>query len=177
MIENVDDAWLMLRLQTMRIVLLALIMGIVSMMVIFVMMRSDLNAPQRPNQPILSYYVACPFTAVLLLVQIFLPKQIAQVAIRRIAATKPQTEEKPVTQRLVDVYQSQMIISSALLEGPAFLNCIAYFMEGSLLNLGLAGGLASLILLKFPTQFRIMRWMEEQLDYIHQRRAETGHGA
>lgn len=66
----------------------------------------------------------------------------------------------PDAPRLFSLYQTEMILRFALLEGAAFLNGMAYFLEGNVLALAMAGGLIALMLIFFPMAERIRQWME-----------------
>lgn len=66
---------------------------------------------------------------------------------------------------LFGIYQTQMIIGLALLEGAAFFNCVAYMQEGNVWSLGVVGGLVVIMLLSFPTRARVAFWIENKLQY------------
>lgn len=66
---------------------------------------------------------------------------------------------------LFAIYQTQMIIGLAILEGAAFFNVIAYMLEGNVWSLGAAGGLIVVMLLTFPTRSRVAFWIENRMQY------------
>jgi hypothetical protein len=55
-----------------------------------------------------------------------------------------------------------MIIGMALLEGAAFYQAIAYYVEGQPLALGLGCLLLLGLIVQFPTRSRVERWLENQ---------------
>ncbi len=66
------------------------------------------------------------------------------------------------TVALAAIYQTQMIIGLALLEGAAFLNTIVFMLEGRALNLGIAVALVVFMATRFPTRTRLDDWIAEQ---------------
>ena len=66
-------------------------------------------------------------------------------------------------------YQTGFIISSAVWEGAAFMNIMAYMMEGVPWNLIIAGVLVTLNLVKFPTTAGVADWMRDMQRELDQR--------
>ncbi len=64
---------------------------------------------------------------------------------------------------LAGLYQTTTIVAAAFLEGAAFMNVVAFLLEGNPISLGLAIGLAMGILAMFPSGQRIATWVEMQL--------------
>ncbi len=66
-------------------------------------------------------------------------------------------------ERLLALYQSEVIVAAALLEGAALLCAVAYMVERSTVGIGLGIALVGLMLLwEFPTRSRLEQWLEEQ---------------
>ena len=63
---------------------------------------------------------------------------------------------------LAGLYLNRLIVGSALLDGAAVFNAIAYCMEGSKLNLGLAILLALAVLSRIPVRERAVAWIEQR---------------
>jgi len=63
---------------------------------------------------------------------------------------------------LLPLYQTQLIIASALTEGAAFFALIAYMIERHPLALGLAALLIAVLLSRFPTLDRVHGWLDDQ---------------
>jgi len=61
------------------------------------------------------------------------------------------------------VYQTRMIVGIALLEGAAFLACIAYLFEHQRITIIIAAALLVGILSQLPTFARVESWAEDEL--------------
>src|SRR5262249_15847899 len=68
------------------------------------------------------------------------------------------------------LYQTRMLIRAAPVEGAAFLNLIAFLVEGQAFSLGIALGLLLVLILQFPTRDGVERWIETQRERIAQER-------
>jgi hypothetical protein len=75
-------------------------------------------------------------------------------------------------QCLLSVFQSKTIVSAAMFEGWAFLAVIAYLIDGGPISIALAVLLALAVAAHFPTQSRVIRWVEQQLDAVEQKRRD-----
>src|SRR5262249_7555183 len=123
------------RLRVARIITVAIIAGAVVAGAILVTLRVQ-NPPLPPPQlPVVSY-VGYAFAAICLLASVLVPgfllatfrKQIAQGRQPNSSAPWPQPPNDLVS--WFTLYQSSLIISLALLEGPTFMQLIAYYLEG-----------------------------------------------
>ena len=66
------------------------------------------------------------------------------------------------TGKLAFVYQTQLIIGSALCEGMAFFAAIAYMLERNPLALGMALILLACLAVRIPTRDRVNAWIDQQ---------------
>lgn len=111
--------------------------------------------------------------------RMFMPALIAQAGRRSIASgagepverrsgepSLPDTEEG----KLLSVYTTQTIFGSAILEGAAFLNLVAFFLEGQLYSLILGLLLLAGLLAGVPTLHSLESWLERQLRRIQETR-------
>jgi len=101
-------------------------------------------------------------------------------ALQRIAADSwqipPGTDPKAFATddaKLLAVRQVTLLIGLALLEGVAFMGCIAYLLEGQTLALGVIGVAVALMLCKFPTENRVRAWLERQIEALEELRTRT----
>ena len=78
------------------------------------------------------------------------------------------------TAALVDVYRTSRILGMAILEGAAFFAAVAYFIEGSAACLGAAMGLIGLILLGFPTRSAFEDWLDRHRARLRESRQFGG---
>jgi hypothetical protein len=157
-------------LRTMRIIHVALCLGVVILAVIMVTIRD----PQRPapTAPILTY-VGVGFLVAIFLPMMIVPASMATAARRRflqggVMEGMPASAFRDPDFYWAMVYQTRLIVVSALLEGAAFYQLIAYYIEGKPLSLGLAGGLFVLLVLQFPTRDGLASWTERQRDLVEQ---------
>ena len=72
---------------------------------------------------------------------------------------------------LLGAYQTSAIVAAALLEGAAFVNVIAYLLEGNPISLGIGGALAVAILLSIPSSSSLEGWIDDKLRDIQNQRA------
>jgi hypothetical protein len=74
------------------------------------------------------------------------------------------------TGKLAFVYQTQLIIGSAICEGMAFFAAIAYMLERNILALGMALILLACLAIRFPTRDRVNAWIEQQQSMLQSER-------
>ena len=72
--------------------------------------------------------------------------------------------------KLLGLYGTRMIISSAIVEGCVFFFIIAYMLEGSPYCLVGALVLLGIMAAKFPNRVRVERWVEMQRELLQQER-------
>src|ERR1043165_9741616 len=168
-------------LRVMRIVVSALMIGILSFLgiVIFLVQQREPN----PNQQIIISYIAIGFFAIILVSWWVVPDLMMNNSIERIAAgtwtAGTDRDDQGVSSRnfptdaskLLVVYQVKTIVASGLLEGAAFFGCIAYLQEGQVYTLGVPGVVLALMALTFPTRDRVNQWVEMQERRIQEKRA------
>ncbi len=71
---------------------------------------------------------------------------------------------------LAAIYQTRTVIRAALLEGTAFLACIAYMLEHQTIALAIAGLLLLMILSQIPTVSGLESWLDDELATVQQMR-------
>jgi hypothetical protein len=175
--------------RTCQIIVAALVMGVVSFLVVVLlfvpksMMLAPVlaeagpagaaaPAPPPAGLPIISY-IALAMAVSVLVLSFVVPKLIVSNARSQIAkGTAPKTgkAEEAEAAEFLPVYQTQLIIGAALLEGGAFFAAIAYMLERSPLALVAAGVLLGLLVTRFPTTERVRAWIEKQLELLQQQR-------
>lgn len=74
--------------------------------------------------------------------------------------------------RLLPLFQTQLIVASALNEGGAFFGAVAYMLERQAVALAVAGTMIALILSRFPTLDRVQGWLDAQLERLAQLRRD-----
>src|SRR6516165_4378201 len=120
-----------------------LLIGPVFLFFIALLVRSQSSAAS-PAMPIISY-VGVAFAVVDVIVFFTIPRLVGVAASRK-AAREAGPEDAPDGQDafLCGIFQTRLIIGYAMLEGAAFLQGIAYIVEGQLFSLAL--GLALVLI-------------------------------
>src|SRR5262249_44345999 len=143
---------------------LSMIAGVlIALGIILFIVLSEGRAPQA-DLPIVS------LLAVVMMVlntpmAFVVPRITAQNRLRELAR---QSTPSPADLRLalLDLRQSTLIISLALLEGTAFLAIVAFLLEVQVYVLGIVGLMLLVMLGQFPTETRVLAWMEMQLQRL-----------
>ncbi len=147
--------------------------------------RADVRLNARPASDgtdfrVLLTWIAVAFAVMSLPMSFVVPGLIAQQNRRAIAAgTWPPASQSAATDRLLGpkesrtstgqlalVYQTQLIIASALNEGPAFCAGVAYLIGKDMIALGVGVLLIAVLASRFPTRDRIARWIDDQQEKL-----------
>ena len=115
-------------------------------------------------------YVAVAFAVMIVMPFAVVPPLLVTTARKRLAHQYGEGNDTLVSP-LFMTYQTKTIIGCALLEGVAFFQAIAYFLEGQQICLLLAIAFMAGIALHFPTRARVERWIERQTELIEQEKA------
>jgi hypothetical protein len=67
---------------------------------------------------------------------------------------------------LSELYQTQMIVTAALLEGATFALLVGFFVEGQMFCLVIAGLFLMRIVSLFPSRTKVLGWIESQCNAI-----------
>lgn len=160
------------RLRTMQIIAGALVLGLAVFLgiVVFLVQVQNQGRPlgQAQGAPVMSI-LALGMLAVLAVMSVVLPDVMMRQYVRGTARghfPSPQSD----ADWLLGLRQTTLILSLALLEGPAFFCCIAYLLEGRFYTLG--GALLAILLMgsRFPTEAGLRAWLRRQLDALDAQR-------
>ena len=152
--DNTNDAQPSQLVFVMQIISVSLILGVLVFLgVAFVMTQG-----QQPKPPMLTY-VALGFTGLTIIGHwLFrMPVRPSQAAVENFDLHSEQ-----LFRDLAPYYQTEHIIKMALLEGAAFFNGVVYMQEANWWNLAAMGLLVFLMLIRFPTQSRVIAWIERR---------------
>lgn len=133
-------------------------MGIMTFAVIAIFLRSG----KDPSDGILHFValgVAAAATAASFIVPAIHSKNAAAIASD---PKKHQSTHEQVAS-LAGVFQVKTIITCAIIEGAAFFNLVAYYVEGHKVSLFTGAAFIALILVQVPTQHRITSWIGNAL--------------
>lgn len=164
--QSVTDSTASVR--TMQIIVGALILGVLSFVgvALFIKFPKLVPAPPVPGVaqfPVIAYF-AMGMAAILFAARLVVPSIITQQLVRQLLQNKP--TDQLTKNEFYSVYQTGLIIATALLEGAAFFNILAYVLQEQLWSLGVAGGLVVAMAAGFPTAERVDEWAADQLRQI-----------
>jgi len=138
-------------IRTMQIIAGALVSGVVFLGLVAVFAVGALNEP--PSGQLISV-MAAAMALFAFGTHLVVPRIVARQAVANV-------DPNDVT-ALCGVYQTQLIIGLAILEGMAFFNVITCIIEHNWWSLAVAGALVLWMLLAFPTRTRVAQWIETQ---------------
>jgi hypothetical protein len=173
MSQSDEDEFLSQRVRVNRILLGSLIAGPLIFMVIAVIVRQGMQGVP-PDLPILTY-LSFPFAIVNTTLSFFMPDYSIARERRKLAQgsginNSSERQSSADFGRLVELYQTRMIIGAAMIEGCIFFFIIAYIVEGSLYCLVGALVLLGIMISKFPNREGVEQWVEKQRDLLQQER-------
>lgn len=158
-------------LRTMQLIAIGILLGLTTFLVLVLFLVYGAGKGQGPAPParlpvislvaVIMLATSVPLGFVLAGVQ-------TRAALRRIAAGTRLTREPGSTvgpsdlMELLTVRQTTMLIALALLEGAAFMGCIAFLIEKQPFVLAAVLVALALMLAQFPTEGRVRAWLERQ---------------
>jgi hypothetical protein len=182
-----------MKVRTLQIIAGALLAGVL-FFAAFVLVSSRGEAPGagEANVPAVTY-AAIAFLALMAAVRAVLPNQLAKNQLRRIARgtwTPPPSQARmypsPETiaagfptdaEKLFAVLQANGILGWALLEGPAFMGCVAYMVERNPLALAAVAVPVLAMVATFPTPSRVAGSLERMQGELETMRKTEVSGA
>jgi hypothetical protein len=183
-----DDAAIGKYARQARIIICALVAGVAVFLVIATVVDVRPGAAAgagggggpAPPQPAADVgrvitWMAVGIAALALPLSFVVPVVITNQGRRAIATGKPAPAPNPDfgadtdqsdTGRLAGLYMNQLIIGAAQAEGAAFFTAIAYMLGKDPIALGAAIVLVAAILVRFPTDERVARWIDRQQELL-----------
>ena len=163
--------------RTMQIIVVALTMGLLSFLAIVCLLPSGGARGDFGVMPLLTC-IGLGFAATLIVVR-WIVLQIMTAGARRQILRGPSdtgrgksSSELPdrAAGQLIAFYQTRMIVSAALLEGPAFFLLTAHMVERSPWSLAAAIVMILGVVAHFPTRERVAGWVEQQMSLLREER-------
>jgi membrane-bound acyltransferase YfiQ involved in biofilm formation len=139
-------------IRTSQIITAAMMVGVT----VFGIVAAVMAAKGPPKAPMLAY-VGVLMAVQIVALRFFIPGLFLKTQLKSVK----HSEAELVSERLPNLYLTQLIIGLALLEGSAFFNLVAYLMEGQWFSLGIAGAMLALMAMMFPTTNKFESWAEE----------------
>ncbi|MDR3622493.1 MAG: hypothetical protein P4L85_24290 [Paludisphaera borealis] len=170
--------------RTSQIIVGAMTMGVIVFLAL-VFFIGEIAKPPGGDQELLGVPImtlmGTVMGAVCLAASFFVPKLVVDGGLRGLAksgaspTTKPgskQVDPAAEAAQLMPLFQTQLIIGSALAEGPAFFASLAFMMEHHYLALGVAGVMLAALIARFPTADSVNGWLDENLGRLEQKRRD-----
>ncbi len=152
------------RLRVLQIITGALITGVMAFLAVVLLVQQQGQAPvPGPQTPLISLMAAGGFVGIFG-VWLVLPPTLVRQGLVPIARHPSQSAAETVG--LLALKQTVQIVSSAMLEGCAFFNLVAFLVERQTYTLGIALACVLLMLVTFPTQGRFQQWLLEQQERL-----------
>ncbi len=153
-------------LRVAQIIVGALAFGVVAFMVVAFLVSGGL----KPLRTELTISVLMAIISIALLVaRLIVPalttrNECQKIGRRTKSSSPPGSPETSAhdQEKLLGAYLSRTIVAAAILEAAAFLNLVAFFMEGQVYSLLLAGFMIFCILAGFPTRGRLASWLVDK---------------
>ncbi len=165
--------------QTLRVIVLALVSGLVLFLAVCLSIGplGTKPAPAAPGPPPLPADGKLPvltvtaflFAATILPLSVALPGILGDSARKKLADKDAGGD----VAGLVAVYQAKTILAAALSEGPAFFAGTAYLIEGNRIALALAAALTLFVAVRFPVRSRFDHWLDGQLGRLRLERRDA----
>lgn len=135
-----------------QIITIALTMGPLMFAGVALMVRA-----RQPPQDTPLEIIGLGMGAIALALRAVLPRLFTAAALRKIVTVDP----ADFRVQMAPVFLMRCILVSAVLEGAAFFNLVAYMIGGHWSNLGMAGAMVVVIAAAFPTQQQFELWTEQ----------------
>lgn len=159
------------RILTMQILAASIAAGALIFLVLAVVLHAAKPPDSNEARPVLSY-LALAVAAVILVIHRIIPALIIKAGRRKIVREPSDFPDGDVT-RLCVLFRTKMLASLGLLEGGAFLQLVAYLVEGFTPTLIATGILIAAMLILFPSGTHIESWLGEQMSQVNLERAVT----
>jgi hypothetical protein len=178
MLDEPQRECLKKNLRPMQIIVAAFAAGVLAFMGVMPFFPAG-GGEDGPANSAVMQYIGLGLTIAAVLAWVIVPSFVAARLRQAIADGKPFTNRPTVpappeigdVRPVVEMYQTRLLLSAAILEGAAFFNLVIYMCERQPLNLALAGALVFILLTQMPTLGRWQSWTESELATLKQLRA------
>ena len=150
------------QLRVMQIIAVALMMGVLMFFgVVLVITKGDVFGQNRGS---MLTVIAAAFAGVIVVSQLVVPSIIANAQLRMLKGSiRENASAEARTSSLVSVYQVQLIVGLALLEGAAFFNLVVLITDKHVVSTVLVACLLLFMVLRFPTRTKVSWWVQNRL--------------
>lgn len=144
----------------MQIIAAALMMGVLMFLGVVLVT----TAGRLDGQPEMVTMIAAGFAFLMLANHFVIPPIMAKAQLKQaIGSGIHQKSDEEKIQGYCEIYQTQLIVGFALLEGAAFFNLVAMMAEHCVASIVIVAVLLLLMVAKFPTRDKVTFWVENKL--------------
>jgi hypothetical protein len=161
----------------MQIIVATLALGVLALLGVALVVRAGRAGAMGPLS-----YVALGAIALDLIAWAVVPTIVVRQGLKSIAEGKPPVAtmstmtippEVGEVAYITQLFLTRLIVAAALLEGVAFLNAVAYLVEGAVWTLLAAGLLFLMIAGHVPTRTRVEDWVQQSIETLEQMRGAS----
>ncbi|MFN9717549.1 MAG: hypothetical protein ACK58L_02580 [Planctomycetota bacterium] len=150
------------QVRVMQIIVAALLTGVLTFFGVVLVITGGNVFGQ--NKPQLLTMIAAVFAGMMVIAHVVVPSAISKTHVRTLHGNvQSDSAAESRIASLVGIYQTQLIVSIALLDGAAFFNLIALMTEQHVMSTIVAACLQFMILLKFPTRTKVTWWVQDRM--------------
>jgi hypothetical protein len=166
------------QIRTMKIIHLAMILGILAFAAFCLTQRPAGPNPGQGQDPLpILGFVAVGMFVINTALSFIIPTVTSHAALASLAADADVPDDvdqanPEVYYRLAGIRQTGSIISAALLEAAAFTALIAYLLSRQTWLLGIVAAVLVVMLIQFPGEGRLRAWIDGQLQKLRGMRQE-----
>lgn len=150
------------QLRVMQIIAVALMMGVLMFLgVVLVMTQGDIFGQGNPGMLTM---IAAGFAGLMIVNHLVVPALVTKAQLNKLNSEESGPKDSDNTKdSLLAIYQTQLIITLALLEGAAFFNLISVMIEHHVISLIAAILLLGLMAVRFPSRTKVSWWVQDRL--------------
>jgi hypothetical protein len=166
------------KIRTMQVILLALCTGVLGFAVVVGALKKFQFFLAVDQFTVIGVVFTIPCVIFSLVFRwLILPRRAQHFLNQLKIENKSDTVDDPTFEKLLETYQTSLIVCSALLEGPAFFWLLTVLISnGNAVGLGAAAALVALMLSYLPTANRLIDWIERQIDLASPKLQKTNYG-
>lgn len=157
-------------LRTSQIISAALPVGAMTFLLVVLGVTVGKGQPLNQSLDVMTL-VLLGLTVMVMGSYLFVPANVAKsTALQQFSNVELEKEvvevSSPQIKQLASIYQTSMVIGSALIEGVAFFAIVVVLMEQSVWALVIASAAILKLFLRIPTESRIQHWMVWIIEYV-----------
>ena len=167
MLKQDDLTQLSVPIRNAQIIVAALLLGVLGFIgVTFVVVPFDSWNQTWSMMVLVGLVVSLPAIVLSVILPRVTCNASAKESARKSADKKKLQDDRSLMMECANHFMTSTILRAAPLEGACFLNVILFFIDHSVISLGVAGALLLLMAAGFPTNGRAVDWIESQMERV-----------